>query len=54
MYVEHQGYSAVLVLLAISGLALTLPNGSRYVSALITLSLVAAFLFVLFTLRHDR
>ena len=54
MHVEHHGYSAVLVLLATSGLALTVPDGSRHLSILITLTLLAAFLFVFWTLLYGR
>ena len=51
---EHHGYIAVLVLLAISALALTVPEDSRHISAAMTLLVVAAFLLVVWTLLYDR
>ena len=54
MNLEHHGYTAVIVLLAISALAHTVPDDNRHISAWMTLLLVAAFLLVLWTLLYDR
>ena len=54
MHLENYGYSAALVLVAMSSLALTVPDDSRHLSALMTLSLITSFLLVLWTLLHDR